>query len=128
MPTFEFTQINNIEDSKLFFYAYNIPFTETLRGENKGMLRVPKVRQSDRNMVLEIGRILQENGAGYIYNHSNVFRDAEDRTVVTYSPYGVDVLSQDVADAVLRYGYQIEICEYSIYGYGTKTFVVKRCF
>ena len=53
-----------------------------------------------------------------------MFRDEDDRTGVTFSPYH-DV-SPDVAGEIFLLGYDdVEISNLSIYGYGTKTVVIR---
>lgn len=72
---------------------------------------------------LVIRRLLTEQGYGILCDHSNVFRDEDDRTVVTFSPY--HDISSDVAGEIFLPGYDVEISNLSIYGYGTKTVVIR---
>ena len=52
-----------------------------------------------------------------------MFRDEDDRTVVTFSPY--HDISSAVAEEIYLPGYTVEISDLSIYGYGTKTVVIR---
>ena len=52
-----------------------------------------------------------------------MFRDEDDRTVVTFSPY--HDISPDIAEEIYLPGYDVEVSDLSIYGYGTKTVVIR---
>ena len=52
-----------------------------------------------------------------------MFRDEDDRTVVTFSPY--HDISPDSAEEIFLPGYDVEVSDLSIYGYGTKTVVIR---
>lgn len=84
MATYTLALINNHEDGKLFFDTYNIPYQVITRGINAGKLRVKQPRAYDSSKVLEVRRLLTEQGYGILCDHSNVFRDEDDRTVVTF--------------------------------------------
>lgn len=120
MATFTLALINNHEDGKLFFETYNIPYQVITRGENKGKLRVKATRSSDGQAVLDARKELEYAGFGLLADHSNVFRDEDDRTVVTFSPYNA------VPKVIEVPGYDVEVSDYSIYSYGTKTIVMRR--
>lgn len=120
MATFTLALINNHEDGKLFFEAYNIPYQVITRGENKGKLRVKTTRSSDGQAVLDARKELEYAGYGLLCDHSNVFRDEDDNPVVTFSPY------HGVPSVVEVPGYDVEISELSIYSYGTKTVVMRK--
>ena len=47
-------------------------------------------------------------------DHSNVFRDEDDRTVGTFSPY--HDISPDIVQEIYLPGYDVEISDLSIYG------------
>lgn len=120
MATYELARINNHEAGKLFFEAYNIPYQVITRGENKGKLRVKTIRSSDRQAVLDAKKELEYAGYKSLCDHSNVFRDEADKSVVTFSPYNV------TSRVIEMPGYDVEISGYSIYSYGTKTIVMRR--
>ena len=120
MATFTLALINNHEDGKLFFETYNIPYQVITRGENKGKLRVKAIRSSDRQAVLDARKELEYASYGFLSDHSNVFRNEDDRTVVTFSPYNA------VPKVIEVPGYDVEVSDYSIYSYGTKTIVMRR--
>lgn len=103
-----------------FFETYNIPYQVITRGENKGKLRVKATRSSDGQAVLDARKELEYAGYGFLADHSNVFRDEDDRTVVTFSPYNAVPKVIDVP------GYDVEVSDYSIYSYGTKTIVMRQ--
>lgn len=114
--------INNHEDGKLFFDTYNIPYQVIAKGVNAGKLRVKQPRSYDSSKVFEVRRLLTEQGYGILCDHSNVFRDKDDRTVVTFSPY--HDISFDVAGEIYLPGYNVEISNLGFYGYGTKPFEI----
>ena len=89
-------------------------------GWTKGKLRVKATRSSDGQAVLEARKELEYAGYGSLADHSNVFRDENDRTVITFSPYNAVPKVIDVP------GYDVEVSDYSIYSYGTKTIVMRR--
>lgn len=120
MATYTLALINNHEEGKLFFEAYNIPYQIISRGENNGKPRVKATRSSDGQAVLEARRELEYADYKSLCDHSNVFRDEDDNPVVTFSPYNAVPRVVDVP------GYDVEISEYSIYSYGTKTIVMRR--
>lgn len=120
MATFTLALINNHEDGKLLFDTYNIPYQVITRGENKGKLRVKAIRSSDGQAVLAARKELEYAGYGVLADHSNVFRDEDDRTVITFSPYNAAPKVIDVP------GYDVEVSDYSIYSYGTKTIVMRQ--
>lgn len=105
MATYTLALINNHEDGKLFFDTYNIPYQIITRGTNAGKLRVKQSRSYDSSKVLEVRRLLTEQGYGILCDHSNVFRDENERTVVTFSPY--HDISPDVAGEIYLPGYMI---------------------
>ena len=108
--------VNNYAQAKLFFEEFNIPYEVITRGENKGKLRVKPVRRIDFFNLLDTERRLQDAGLDYIVDHKNYFRDADDNTVCTFSPYTAGSLPEGVP--------WLKMSDYSIYGMCTKTFVV----
>ena len=58
----------------------------------------------------------------YLCDHCNTFRDENDNTVVTFSPYG---LGGHGGGSMQIGRWEIEISDLSIYGYGTKTVVAR---
>ena len=123
METYTLALINNHEDGKIFFDIYNIPYQVITRGISAGKLRVKQPRSYDSSDVLEVRRLLTEQGYGILCDHSNVFRDENDRIVVTFSPY--HDISPDIAEEIFLPVYDVEVSDLSIYGYGTKTVVIR---
>lgn len=119
MASYTLALINNYEAGKHFFETYNIPYEIITRGENKSKLRVKATRSSDGQAVLDARKALEYAGYGFLADHSNVFRDEDDRPVVTLSPYSAVPKVIDVP------GYNVEISNLSIYSYGTKTIVMR---
>lgn len=120
MTTFKLALINNHAEGKRFFETFNIPYQVITRSENKGKLRMQATRSSDGQAVLDARKELEYAGYGSLADHSNVFRDKEDRTVITFSPYNAVPKVIDVP------GYDVEVSDYSIYSCGTKTIVMRQ--
>ena len=122
MPStlYQVADVNNPDEAKELFDAFNIPYEIAASGRNKGKLLVKKLRASDRNAVEPIRELLTRNGLGVLCDHANVFRDADDRPVVTFSPY----LSIPYREYELP-GYEVIVSKLSIYSYGTPTAVVR---
>lgn len=72
MATYTLALINNYEEEKLFFDTYNIPYQVITRGANSGKLRVKQPRSYDSSKVLEVRRMLTEQGYVILCDHSNV--------------------------------------------------------
>ena len=118
----ELANVNNQEDAKILFEKYNIPYSVTSRGVNKGMLRVKNARQIDAQRARTLREELTATNSGHLCDHCNTFRDGNDNTVVTFSPYG---LGGHGGGSVQLGSWEIEISDLSIYGYGTKTVVAR---
>ena len=116
--------VNNQEEARHFFNEYDIPFQITKRGENKGKLRVMPIRDKDRRMLMDVKSVLKNEGFAWAVDHTNVFRDDNDETVVTFSPY------HDVNDfcGISLGGYEFTYSDYSIYGNGTATVVARSMY
>ena len=116
--------VNDYEQAYYFFQEYNIPFEIITRGPNKGGLRVKPAREIDgmnaikaRSMIAKTG-ILEQPGFEMFCDHAKFFRDAEDNTVCTFSPYHCSRVPGELE----RIG--VTMSEYSIYGMWTRTFVL----
>ena len=111
----DLANVNDHQQAKLLFDEYNIPYKIITRGENKGMLRVKPLRPADRYNLLQTKFKLEQAGLNEIADHGRCFRDAEDNTVVMFSPYNICQLPSNCSWLI--------ISDYSIYGMGTKTFI-----
>ncbi len=111
-------QVNDVAASRLFFEEFNIPYEEVTEGKNAGKLKVKALRSIDRKRAYEAGQRCRRARCAEICDHMNVFRDRDDNTIVTFSPYDVE--------EVPGHRTWIEMSEHSIYGTWTKTFVI-RC-
>ncbi len=115
----EFAVVNDPQAAKRFFDEFDIPYKEITRGENKGKLKIKTVRYKDYDQRMTAERLLRKAHLEIIIDHPNVFRDKYDNAIVTFSPYDIDRLPKKLS--------WLEMSDHSIYGNGTKTFVV-RCF
>lgn len=108
--------VNDYSQAKLFFDEFNIPYEMITRGKNKGKLRVKPLRDIDRINAAESASRLKDAGLGHFVDHRNCFRDADDNTICTFSPYTANRIPEGIT--------WLKMSEYSIYGMFTKTFVV----
>lgn len=111
-------QVNDAAAARLFFDEFNIPYEEVISGPNAGKLKVRPPRRSDKEKVYDIMQRCRRARIPELCDHANVFRDCDDNTIVTFSPYDVEEVPAGKT--------WIEMSEHSIYGLWTKTFVV-RC-
>jgi len=109
--------VNDFDQAKLFFEEYGIPYMEEVVGENAGKLLVEEAELGDRIFIHEAEGMLRRSRIREIGDHPNVFLDENGNQVVTFSPYHVEELPKGRP--------WLEMSEYSIYGNGTKTFVVR---
>ena len=109
--------VNDIEAAKLFFREYNIPYEQIEVGKDAGKLKVRALRFIDHERMMDIEARCRRLGLAALCDHSNVFRDADGNTIITFSPYDYDEVPKGRT--------WIEKSEHSIYGYGTTTFVVR---
>ena len=107
--------VNDYSRARMFFDEFNIPYEIITRGENKGKLRVKPVIRKDFFNLLDTETRLQNAGLDYTVDHKNYFRDADDNTVCTFSPYTADRIPDGIS--------WLKMSNYSIFGMCTKTFV-----
>lgn len=112
----ELAIVNDYDQAKCFFEEFNIPYEIITRGENRGKLRVKPLRNKDRFNLIESESRLKDMRLSYVVDHKNCFRDANDNTVCTFSPYTADRIPDGIT--------WLKMSEYSIYGMCTKTFVI----
>ena len=108
--------VNDIEEARLFFAHYHIQYREE-QTKDGVRIQVKAPRMIDHERAMDVNaRIRRARVPNQICDHEFVFRDEEDNTLVTYSPYDVEEVRQT----------WIEKSPYHFYGFGTTTFVV-RC-
>ena len=76
---------------------------------------VRKTREIDWERRKEVEERFRKAKLFHLCDHPEVFRDEEDNTIVTFSPYQAEESSLP----------WLERLEESIYGFGTTTYVVK---
>lgn len=123
--TYELSKINIPSAGIKFCEAYNIPWRITERGENSGRIRTYKTRQTDRDTYFEVRKLLEDSGYGYLVDHGAVFRDANDKPVITFSPYGCPRIPKALEEILSGRGYSIEMIEHGIYAAASETFVIR---
>lgn len=110
--------VNDIAAAKLFFRDFNIPYEQIESGKDAGKLRVRALRDIDHEKAHDVMKRCSRARIQDLCDHEYTFRDADDNTIVTFSPYDYEEVPKGKT--------WIEKSEYSIYGHGTTTFVV-RC-
>ena len=122
----ELAEVNNHEAAKLLFDRYDIPYEIITRGENKGKLRVKTVRDRDMDHAQPIMDAVRK-AIPALCDHAVVFRDINDHVIITFSPYALLKPGKYEIDGMNGVGADVEaeVMEYSIYGYGTRTVVIK---
>lgn len=103
--------VNDVPMARLFLEKLNIEYREE---EDK--ISVLESRDVDRERARNIEAKLRKVGLGHMCDHKFIWRDANDNTLVTYSPYDVESVKQT----------WIERTEFNFYGHGTTTFII-RC-
>lgn len=106
--------VHDIPAARQFFARYNIEYRE----ENEtGRVRflVKKEREVDRKRAHDAEARVRRAGLAQLCDHVFVYRDRFDNTLITFSPYNVEHVKQT----------WIEKSEYSLYGHGSGTFVVR---
>ena len=126
----ELAEVNNHDAAKILFDRYDIPYEIITRGENKGKLRVKTVRGRDMDCARPIIDAVRR-AVPALCDHTVVFRDVNDHVIITFSSYAL--LRPGKCDIQGVYGasgvetnVEAEVMEYSIYGYGTRTVVIKQ--
>lgn len=104
--------VNDFDAARMFFAEYNIEY----KVEPDGRIMVRGDRDIDRERARLLETKLRRAGLGHTCDHKFIWRDRENNTLVTYSPYDVEEVKQK----------WIEKAEDNFYGHGTTTFVV-RC-
>ena len=120
MKTKNITQpayVNDREAAKLFFAEYNIPYEEITEGKDKGTLLVKAMDLDDQYQIHYAQKRLERSRLRVVTDHPNAFLDKDDNVIVTFSPYDIDILPPRRP--------WLEMSDHSIYGNGTKTFVVR---
>ena len=109
--------INDYQEAKLFFDEFDIPYEEITDGEEKGKLLVRPTELNDQLQIHEVEKRLRRSRLHDVIDHPNAFLDKEDNVIITFSPYNATKLPKGRP--------WLEMSEHSIYGNGTKTFVVR---
>ena len=107
--------VHDTEAARRFFACYNIPYQEE-QTEDGIRFRVKAPRTIDHERAQEVqNRIRKARIPNGLCDHEFIFRDADDNTLITYSPYDMTEVRQT----------WIEKSPHSFYGFGTTTFVLR---
>ena len=60
---------------------------------------------------------------GFVVDHPNCYLNNLGQLIVTFSPYDGELRHEDQVK-LRRKGYDLRLCDYDLYGYGTKTYVM----
>lgn len=102
--------VNDMDKARLFLAHYNI-----LYREENGKIIVLAPRDIDRERAYELNQRLQKARLACLCDHEFIWRDADDNTLVTYSPYDVEEVKQP----------WIEKVKDNFYGFGSTTFIIQ---
>ncbi len=82
--------MNDPEAARRFFAQYSIPYWE-VQTKDSVRFRVKALRTIDQERAMDLNvRIRKARISNALCDHEFVFRDAEDNTIVTYSPYDAE--------------------------------------
>lgn len=111
--------INNIPEGVKFCDRYNISYI--VSSDNKlNVTNPPDITYHDKFHQLEaIARKID----GFVVDHPNCFLNSLGQMIVTFSPYDGELTEKEQIK-LRRKGYDIRLCDYDLYGYGTKTYVM----
>ena len=104
--------VNDVEAARHFLEKFNIEY----KVEPDGQISVLESRDVDRERAKAVEARLRKVGLAGLCDHKSIWRDRENNTLVTYSPYDVESVKQT----------WIEKVEDNFYGHGTTTFII-RC-
>lgn len=106
--------VNDVPTARLFCSHYNIEYKEE-ETEDGTKIQVKAPRAIDQERVHDLNQRLRRAHLYRMCDHEFVWRDKEDNTLVTYSPYDVEEVKQT----------WIEKVEDNFYGHGTTTFIIQ---
>lgn len=113
---------------KLSSFGLKIPYQIIGRGENKGKIKVLRLREKDSSFYLQVEQFLKSRRRGIYLDHISHFRTDDGRTVITMNPYiELSDLSRDITKDGTPHtlgGYEIYVSRHSIYGNDTPTICI----
>lgn len=102
--------VNDVPMARLFLQHYNIEYKEA-----DGKIQVKAPRAIDQERAHDLNQRLRRAHLYRMCDHEFVWRDKDDNTLVTFSPYDVEEVKQT----------WIEKVEHNFYGHGTTTFIIQ---
>ncbi len=111
--------INNTEEGVRFCDRYKIPYT--VSPDNQLVItNPPDIAYREKFHQLEtIARKID----GFVVDHPNCFLNNLGQLIVTFSPYDGELTEKEQIK-LRRKGYDFRLCDYDLYGFGTKTYVM----
>ena len=110
--------INNISEGVKFCDRYGISYTISF--DNKlNVTNPPDITYHDKFRAMEDAARKTEIST----DHPNCFLTDSGVFIVTFSLYDGELTEKDQVK-LKRKGYDIRLCDYDLYGYGTKTYVM----
>lgn len=110
--------INNIEEGVKFCDRYKIPYT--VSSANKlNVTNPPDLTYHEKFRAMEDAA----RKTGINTDHPNCFLTDAGVFIVTFSPYDGELREKELIK-LRRKDYDIRLCDYDLYGYGTKTYVM----
>ena len=110
---------NNTEEGVKFCDRYKISYT--VSPDNKLiLLNPPDLSYHEKFRSMET---LAKKIDGFVADHPNCYLNNLDQLIVTFSPYEGELRPEDQVK-LRRKGYDLRLCDYDLYGFGTKTYVM----
>ena len=111
--------IHNIEEGVKFCDRYNISYTIS----SDSQLLVANPPDLSYNPKFKTMESIARKIEGFVIDHPNAYLNDQGHLIVTFSPYDGE-LRESEQKKMRRKGYDIRECEFDLYGYGTKTYVM----
>ncbi len=109
---------------QLFCERYHVQHTIYKRGPKKGLVNLPITRDKDLFAYFEAERVLRAAGYDRLIDHARYFRAEDGGTVVTFSPYWLLELEDELPEQIGEF--TVEVSPYPVYGMMTSTLVMRK--
>ena len=109
--------IHNIEEAIRFCERYGISCSVV---DNQLSITEPPLSYINQFKAMESAAQKLES---FVVDHPNCFLNNQGRLIATFSPYDGE-LREEEQKKLKRKGYDLRLCDYDLYGHGTKTYVM----
>lgn len=115
--------IHNINEGLSFCDRYGITCSVNTTSDGKEELVLLNPPDLSYNPKFKTVESIARKIDGFVIDHPNAFLNDQGHLIVTFSPYDGE-LRESEQKKLRRKGYDIQLCEFDLYGYGTKTYVM----